>query len=264
MRWWIIVGCVFFGSCGDEPVEKSVTPTGSDNGAGNHTSKALDTSSSFAKDTTSHASFTVPEIKKPSGIYQFELPYEGKGRITHTIAFYPNSFHLEEEYSNTKDSVVVTEGTWTPSQGFIWLYKEQLVRGRYVWKGDTLQYFNPRLNKKFSMTKLTPASANPVWQTLKKQGAVLYGVGTEPFWSVEVKKQDSIILSMPDWTEPLRVKFSSTKRENKNTVYTAATDSLQVTVLPYFCSDGMSDFTYSSKILISYKGRRFEGCGVVF
>ena len=213
MRWWIIVGCLFFGSCGDEPVEKSVTPTGSDNAAGNSTSKALDTSSSFAKDTASHASFTVPEIKKPSGIYQFELPYEGKGRITHTIAFYPNSFHLEEEYSNTKDSVVVTEGTWTPSQGFIWLYKEQLVRGRYVWKGDTLQYFNPRLNKKFSMTKLTPASANPVWQTLKKQGAVLYGVGTEPFWSVEVKRQDSIILSMPDWTEPLRVKFSSTTIE---------------------------------------------------
>ena len=68
MRRWIIVDCLFFRSCGDEPLEKSVTPTGSDNAAGNSTSKALDTSSGFAKDTASHASFTVLEIKKPSGI----------------------------------------------------------------------------------------------------------------------------------------------------------------------------------------------------
>src|SRR5215211_5654897 len=200
MRCWIIAGCLFMVSCGEKPGEKSMTSTASNNTADNPVQDSVDTSPSFAKDTTSHASFTVPEIKRPSGIYQFVLPSEGTRKIMHTIAFYPNSFHLEEEYLNTKDSVVVTEGTWTPSQGFIWLYKEQLVRGRYIWKGDTLQYFSPRLNKKFSMTKLIPASANPVWQTLKKQGAVLYGVGTEPFWSVEVKRQDSIILSMPEWT----------------------------------------------------------------
>ena len=251
-------------SCGNEPGETSVASTTSNNVEDSPGANAVDTSRSFAKDTTSHASFTVPQIKRPSGIYEFVMPYEGDTKIIHTIAFYPNSFHLEEEYRAAKDSVVVTEGTWTPSQGFIWLYKDQLVRARYVWKGDTLQYFNPRLNKKFSMTKLTPASANPVWQDMKKGGAVLYGVGTEPFWSVEVKKQDSIILSMPEWTAPLRVKFSSAKKENKNTIYTAETDSLQVTVSPYFCSDGMSDFIYSNKITIIYKGRTFEGCGVVF
>ena len=99
---------------------------------------------------------------------------------------------------------------------------------------------------------------------MKKAGAVLYGVGTEPFWGVEIKKQDSIILSMPDWGEPLRVKMSGTTRENNRTIYSAAADSLQVIVSPFFCSDGMSDFTYSHKLTVHYKGHTYKGCGVVF
>ncbi|HYO22780.1 MAG TPA: hypothetical protein VER36_10265 [Flavisolibacter sp.] len=264
MRWWVTL--CFFGlaACGNDPAEK----TSSDKTSDSTTSakpelNQLDTTISFAKDTASYQSYS-PTIKKPSGIYQFLAPYDGNTKILHTVAFYPTSFRLQEEYPGKKDSTVVTEGTWAPSQGFIWLYKEQLVRGRYTWKGDTLQYFSPRLNKKFSLTRLTPASNNKVWMDKKNQGTILFGVGNEPFWSVEITKKDSIVLSMPDWTEPLRVKISTANKAAQQTVYTAATDSLQVTVLPHFCNDGMSDFIYSNKVTVNYKGKTYQGCAMSF
>lgn len=265
MRGWGFFCCFLLSACGDDPGEKAITTNTADTSITNPLPAIpVDTSVSFAKDTTSHASYAMPEIKKPSGIYEFILPYEESGKILHTIAFYPGTFRLQEEYMDKKDSVVITEGTWMPSQGFIWLYKEQLVRGRYIWKGDTLQYFSPGLEKKFSLEKLTPASMNAVWRAKEKEGAVLYGIGTEPFWSVEVSKHDSAVLSMPEWTAPLRVKLSSTSLTKDSTVYLAASDSLHIVVFPYFCSDGMSDFTYSNKVTVRYKGQIYKGCGISF
>ena len=200
MRRWVLFCGVYLLACGDKPAEKTVSTTTEKTSA---TAASLppsaDTSVSFAKDTSSHASYAVTPVKRPSGIYQFILPYQDGGHILHTIAFSPGTYRLQEEYSGREDSVVITEGTWAPSQGFIWLYKDQLVRGRYVWKGDSLQYFSPGSNKKFSLSKLQPASSNTVWEDKKKEGAILYGIGTEPFWSVEVTKHDSAVLSMPDW-----------------------------------------------------------------
>lgn len=268
MRWWVFL-CGFLAmACGNEPQEKAAAPSAADSSITNPPPAAevasADTTVSFTKDTTaSHASY-APAIKTPSGVYQFILPYNDNTKILHTIAFSPGTFRLQEEYFGTKDSVVITEGTWALSQGYIWLYKEQLARGRYTWKGDTLQYYSPRLKNKFSLIKLTPASNNKVWMDKKAQGALLFAVGTEPFWSVEVNKRDSIILSMPDWTEPLRVKIGTVNRENNATRYSGVADSLLVTVHPYFCSDGMSDFIYSSKVTVSYKGKLYQGCGIVF
>jgi uncharacterized membrane protein len=257
--WFLVIACA------DEAKEKTVTANTSDVSNSIPPSplpEMRDTSINFANDTASHPSYA--SIKKPSGIYQFLFPYDATTKILHTIAFYPNTFRLQEEYVGKKDSVVITEGTWAPSQGFIWLYQGHIARGRYTWKGDTLQYFSPRLNKKFSLTKQIPASANKIWMDKKAGGTIVFGVGTEPFWSVEVNKRDSIILSMPEWTQPLRLKISDRANEKDKMVYTAIADSLQVIVHPHFCSDGMSDFTYSNKVTVRYKGKTYQGCGMTF
>lgn len=262
MRCWIFFCLLLITACGETEEKTTPSTTAVSNLPAPSAQNELDTMVSFAKDTASHESH-APTIKKPAGIYQFILPYDATTKILHTISFYPSSFRLQEEYFGRKDSIVITEGTWAPSQGFIWLYKDQLARGRYIWKGDTLQYYSPRLKTTFSLSKLTPASTNKVWQDKMQQGAVLLAVGNEPFWSVEVSKRDSIILSMPDWTEPLRVKISTTNRDGNATVYTAATDSLSVTVHPYFCSDGMSDFIYTNKVTVKRRGKTYQGCGMV-
>lgn len=260
MKRLLLFAPLILAACGSRP-DEATTQTESRTVTAAQTAAAPAAQIALAKDTAVANPITVPEVKPPSGIYQFVLPY-GDAKILHTIAFYPTTFRLQEEYLNGPDSVVMTTGTWAPSQGGIWLYKEQVVRGRYFWKGDSLQYFSPRLNKKFSLAKLTPASANPVWQTKKGEGAVLYGIGTEPFWSLEVSKEDSVTLSMPDWPQPLRTKLTAVTKEANAWVYTAASDSLTVTVLPYFCNDGMSDFIYSNKIAVRCKGQVYNGCGM--
>jgi uncharacterized membrane protein len=264
MRSWIVVGCILISACGNNEATVDHTSRTTTSATTIDTQTiSTDSNSGFAKKTETLKAPSVPVIKTPSGIYQFLLPY-GENEILHTVAFYPESFRLQEEYLGKKDSIVLTEGTWTPSQGAIWLYKEQLVRGRYTWKGDTLQYLSPGTNKKFSLAKLTPASNNAVWMAKAKEGAILFGVGTEPFWSVEVKTRDSAILSMPDWPQPLRVRLSAINKTADSTVYSAANDSLRIAIYPYFCNDGMSDFSYTNKVTVQYKGYIYKGCGVVF
>ena len=260
MKQLLLFSPFFLAACDSQPAA-TVNQVETKTTTAAQTAAAPDMELPVANTAVTETPAALPEVKRPSGLYQFVLPY-GDARILHTVAFYPATFRLQEEYLNKPDSVVMTQGTWAPSQGAIWLYKDQVVRGRYFWKGDSLQYFSPRLNKKFSMTKLTPAATNPVWQTKKNEGAKLYGIGTEPFWSVEVSKEDSIILSMPDWPQPLRTKLTGASKEAAGLVFTAADDSLTVNVLPYFCNDGMSDFVYTNKITVAYKGKTYKGCGM--
>lgn len=266
MRCWIAISCILISACGNNEAE--VSETSRTTSSTNTTATAAqtvsnDTNIGLAKEAGTIEAPPVSIIKRPSGIYQFLMPH-GETKVLHTIAFYPGNFRLQEEYDGKRDSVITTKGTWSPSQGFIWLYKEQVVQGRYSWKGDTLQYYSPALKRSFSMTKLTPAENNVAWQEKRKAGALLFGVGTEPFWSVEVSKADTLIFSSPEWTSPLKVKLSQKSRTTDSSVFASAQDSLQVAVYPFFCNDGMSDFIYTNKISVTYKGRTYHGCGQLF
>lgn len=264
MRRGFVFLVIVLAACGTEPGEATFSEK-TDTAATAITASvttAADTFAGLAPDTATAVLPPVPPLKTPSGTYQCVLPDEGAG-ILHTVAFYPNSFRLQEEYLSRKDSTVVAEGTWAPSAGFIWAYKDQVVRSRYTWKGDTLQYYSPRLKKSFPMNRLTQVTANPVWQTKKAEGVHLYAIGTEPFWSVEVTNEDSLLLNMPDWNKPLRAKLSATNLVKDSTIYASYTDSLQLTVYPLFCSDGMSDFLYTKKVKLQYRGQIYRGCGEV-
>lgn len=219
------------------------------------------------KDTvTSIALPAVRKIKSPTGIYQTILPSENK--VEQTIEFNSDlTYQLQEKYfTEKKDSVVITEGTWTPSDGFIWLYKDQVVRGRYKWKGDTLQYFSPVVKKGFSMNRLQDAERNAAWRNKGKQGIVVFGLGNEPFWNVELTNKDSLSFLLSEWEHPLRMKIDSSFNDNDSIAYTAHRDSVQirVTIFPHFCSDGMSDFIYRNKVKVQYNQQVYTGCGIVY
>jgi uncharacterized membrane protein len=208
-------------------------------------------------------------VKRPDGIYQGLIPYKEKNKIEQTIAFYNNNtFLLQEKYDTpNKDSIVQTRGNWSPSDGYIWLYKEQVVRGRYSWKGDTLRYFNPEMKKHFAMHAVKDVRENDRWQEKKAQGLVFMGIGNEPFWSLELDKEDSLSFSRAGWDHPLKMKLDTTfSATSDSTFYVAQNDSvsLKVTVLPYFCNDGMSDYIYENMISVQYNQEELKGCGVVF
>lgn len=261
MRNLIFYTCLFLFSCGLEPKEKERTVSFSNDTVATTSpvTATADTDVSFAMDTVTATLPKRPPVKRPSGTYEFFLAEEDGSHVRHTIAFYPGTFRLQEEYN--RDSLVVTEGTWAPTREFIWLYKDQVVRGRYTWKGDTLQYFNPGSKKMFALNKLTPVTTNAVWQTKKREGQQLYGVGTEPFWSVAITKDDSLVVNMPEWKAPLRAKITGLSAGDDSTVFRAGKDSIRLVVYPYFCSDGMSDFLYTRRLSLVYKGQAYRGCG---
>ena len=269
MRIWVIYGCLLLCSCGQEPKEPAAPTLSTDTAivasapaAASDTNKAdLD----FANDETPEEKPPAPPpVKRPLGVYRFMLSDETGEKILHTISFSPGAFRLQEEYGTQKDSIVITEGTWAPSRDFIWLYKDQVMRGRYTWQGDTLQYYSPRLKEKFPMRKLEPAAGNDLWQRKRADGALLYAVGTEPFWNAEITGQDTLVVNMPDWNAPLRLPVNAASTTTDSTVYKTENDSVRVTVYPLFCSDGMSDFLYTKKVTLTYKGQSYRGCGESF
>lgn len=228
----------------------------------------VDTNNAYKTITDTFSSTSLPVVQKlkvPNGIYHAVLPLNTT--MEQTILFNKDlSYRLQEKYlDGKKDSVVITEGTWTPSDGFIWLYKDQIVRGRYKWKGDTLQYFSPIAKKGISMNHLPEATKNQVWRDKEKQGVTVFGVGNEPFWNIELTNKDSISFLLSEWDHPLRMKIDSSFKEDDSTAYTAHHDSVQirVTIFPQFCSDGMSDFIYRNKIKVQYNQQVYTGCGIV-
>jgi uncharacterized membrane protein len=262
MKLWFLYGCFFLIACSNN--EKKITATDS---LRSPTPVIANTDTTFIinNDTGSAIVPAISPIKLPSGIYQFLLPYNKQSKVEHTISFAATTYRLQERYRiGKRDSVILTQGTWAPSNGYIWLYREQIVSGRYTWKGDTLQYYSPTYKKNFSMQKLTPALNNAVLRTKKNGGAIFYGVGTEPFWSVELTSNDTLSFSLPEWAHPLKMKMGAVQKIKHSIIYSAQADSLslRVVVLPYFCSDGMSDFIYSNKIEVQYNGTTYSGCGI--
>jgi uncharacterized membrane protein len=229
----------------------------------------IETANAYTAATDTTTTISLPpanKVKLPTGIYQTILPL--KNRSEQTVEFNRDfTYRLQEKYyTGKKDSIVITEGTWTPSDGFIWLYKDQIVRGRYKWKGDTLQYYSPLIKKSLSMNHLQDAMQNKAWHDKAKQGVVVFGVGNEPFWNIELNNKDSISFFLSEWQHPVRMKIDSSFNDNDGIAYTARHDSVQirVTVFPHFCSDGMSDFIYRNKVKVQYNQQVYNGCAIIY
>lgn len=219
-----------------------------------------------AQDTTNNIPLpAVQKIKAPNGVYQALI---NDNKVQQTIAFKSDlTYQLQEKYTHAeKDSVVTTEGSWMPSDGFIWLYKDQVARGRYKWKGDTLLFYSPALKKNFSMHHLKEASENLAWKNKSKEGIVFFATGTEPFWNIQLDSKDSISLLLADWQHPLKFKADSNFSNKDSTGYLAKNDSAQirVTIFPHFCSDGMSDYVYRNKIKVQLNQKVYNGCALLY
>lgn len=217
-------------------------------------------------DTPSIKLPAAPKLRLPNGIYQGSLPLNKK--VEQTIAFNSDlTYQLEEKYTTgEKDTVVISQGTWTPSDGYIWLYKDQIVSGRYKWKGDTLQYYSPLVKKSFAMHPLLDAMQNKTFNAKGNKGVVFLGTGNEPFWNVELDRNDSLSFRLPEMKNPVRMKVDTVVTNDNTVQYSAHSDSTQmvVTIFPHFCSDGMSDFVYRNKVKVQYNQQVYDGCGVVF
>ena len=207
-------------------------------------------------------------IKPPEGIYQGVLPCDGCKGLEQTVSFNPDlTYRLQEIKLGKKGEAPFTvAGTWKPSEGIIWLYKEGVVQARYTWQGDTLVYMDAKTGKRHPMRKLTSAKDNDVWHAKGAAGLEFYGVGNEPFWNVEVDEQKSIRFHLAEWAAPQQFKAVAPQVMGDSTLYVTKNDSVLLRVIIYntFCSDGMSDFVYAQSVKVLYNGQTYRGCGIKY
>jgi uncharacterized membrane protein len=256
--WYILF--VFVHACGNIGREPSIMASP------DSLPKIVDPDTFFTSRTDT-ASITPPPppVKKPSGTYRFSYTIDSLF-LEQTVKFYPNqTYRLQERYK--KDSIVLTNGTWAISNGFIYTYRQQVLRGRYRWKNSDLQYFSLASDKAYNLQKVPEITENKIWSERRKQGMVFFGVGNEPFWSVEIDPSENIQFRLADWNKPVEFRLTGKSAGIDSVFYSGATkDSILITltILPQFCSDGMSDFVYPKKVLVNYNQQEFSGCGMLY
>ena len=189
----------------------------------------------------------------PKGIYQVALP-----STKLTIHFHTDQTFISEEKDKDEKNINYTTGTWKPTEGVIWTYKDQIAQNRYTWKGDKLAYLDPKTQKTYPMQKLSSILDNNVWRNKGKEGAEFFGVGNEPFWSIEIDEQKAVNFQLADWSAPVQ--------NADSLVYQLASDSanVKVVILNQFCNDGMSDNIYDNKVKVTYNNQTYNGCGILY
>jgi uncharacterized membrane protein len=209
---------------------------------------------------------TIIKAKEPNGIYETKLPCKDCKGIRHIIKFAPNhTFQLQEETFEADKKMLGIKGTWKVTDSIIWLYKDQIAVARYKWNKDRLMYMDVKDNKSYALQKMKSAWNNKVWRDKSKKGIAFLGIGNEPFWSVEISKQDSIRFHLAEWSQP--ISFASVAVINMDSItYKASTDSLNIniSIYPRFCNDGMSDYVYDHEIKLKYNDHLYQGCGLLY
>ncbi len=207
-------------------------------------------------------------MRPPEGIYQGVLPCDGCKGIEHTVLFNRDlTFRLQETKLGKKgENPFNTSGTWKPTEGVLWLYREGVVQARYTWQSDTLVYMDAKTSKRYPLRKLTSALENDVWRAKKEAGIEFFGVGNEPFWNIEIDEQKGLAFHLAEWGAPQQFKPATPQIARDSTVYNTANDSATLRVVIYntFCSDGMSDFIYSQSVKVLYNGQTYRGCGIKY
>ncbi len=230
------------------------------------TSKDSNTSNK-ANDTTTVTLDTLQKnTKLPLGFYQVMLPCADCKAIEHTIFFNDDlSYQIEEKRWDKEDAVSRTTGNWRPNEGKIWAYENDKVRARYEWRGDTLVYIEPSDNV-IIMQKLSTALQNDVWRNKGKEGVEFFGIGTEPFWSIEIDEQKAIQFQLANWAKPLSFKAVPPVKNADSILYKMGKDTsaLLVTIFNQFCNDGMSDNIYNNRVKVIYRGMEYNGCGITY
>lgn len=204
--------------------------------------------------------------KTPAGIYNVILPCPDCKGLEHTVLFNANlTYRLEETALGKQKRTTKTEGLWRANDGKIFLYKNDTVQARYSWQGDTLLYLQPD-NHAIALRKLPAATDNPAWLQKGTAGTLFYGVGNEPFWSVEIDNNKAIAFTLADGPKLQPFKKVQTYSSGDTAIFAGTADSatVRVAILNTFCSDGMSDYMYTNKVQVTYKGQVYAGCGTSF
>ncbi|MGJ4804222.1 MliC family protein [Luteimonas sp. SDU82] len=107
----------------------------------------------------------------------------------------------------------------------------------------------------------TTDEASP-WDEARTRGVSFRGLGTEPFWALEVDRAPAIRLELDAGARQLRVDQASILEVGEGYAGTADDGSeVVLRIRREACSDGMSDQHYPASIELQVGEERLRGCG---
>ncbi len=246
----ISVAIIIF-SCKQGPVKEKTVFV-------NDTTRVQDTVI-FIKDSAMAAAFTD---SLPSGAYQGMYPCKGCEGIQQTILFTQDKKYRLEELTWGKSSIPKrSEGIWERKSGMIWMYQPGRPPMKFFLRKDSL--FTDSLQ--YALVKRQLATLNPSWKQKQIEGIDFIGLGNEPFWSLDIDNEKMVVFKLADWKKPVIIPLEKPGSTNDSTIYNLLSQGnpLRITIIPRFCSDGMSDILYQYKVVITFKGATYKGCGVM-
>jgi len=209
----------------------------------------------------------------PSGFYQGMLPCKNCEGLQRTILFSGDDhFKMEELELGKSIPAKRTEGTWEKEKGKFLLYLNNKVLSQYRMNKDSFINIETNgsripdsMSRQYVLFKKNTAPENPSWKQKKTEGIEIIGIGSDPYWSVEIDNEKMILFKVATAAKPVIVpieKPSVTKDSMVYSIVTEAGNPLKISVTPGFCNDGIGDHLYEYRMNVWYKGQLYKGCAV--
>ena len=225
------------------------------------------------KDSTVVEKKTVDSVAmKMSGLYSGNIPCADCAGILTYLSLDPDmTYRIEETYVGKNDTAFRYTGTCKREGDKIMLYENNQVRVSYLPENDNLvqldiegKRISGNLGDKFRLVRNQRAD-NPTWKEKKNAGIDFVALGNEPFWSLEMAKNGQVSFNTPDMKTPAKLPFANGTRNGDAMEYNLQSGStrLDITIMPRYCSDGMSDFVYEYSVSLKYNGKKYTGCGTM-
>ena len=205
-----------------------------------------------------------------TGAYQGMFPCKNCEDAQKTILFNMNHTYLQEQMEGEKNSRTTrSSGEWRVNGDLVELFQKNKPAVIFRLINDSL--FAVKINDipirdslKYLLTQKELAGERQIWRQKRAEGIDFVGMGNEPFWNVEMKK-GTMRFRLMEWKKPIAASIREVEKNNDSTVYHLVSDKKEwtVTVLPKFCSDGMSDFLYQHKVKVNYGNKHYNGCGIM-
>jgi uncharacterized membrane protein len=208
-----------------------------------------------------------------AGFYQGMMPCKNCEGIQRTI-FFTNDDHFKmEELELGKNTPAKrVEGTWEKEKGRYMLYLNDKVFSQYRLTKDSLinlenngTRISDSLSRQYVLFKKNTAPDNPAWKQKKTEGVDIIGIGSDPFWSVEIDNEKFIMFKLAAAGKPIIVPVEKPSITKDSIVYAITTEGgspLKISIAPGFCNDGIGDHLYEYRMNVWYKNQFYKGCAV--
>jgi uncharacterized membrane protein len=208
-----------------------------------------------------------------TGFYQGMLPCRNCEGVQRTILFSGDEhFKMEELELGKNIPAKRVEGTWEKEKGKFLLYQNEKVFAQYRLTKDSLiniETNNVRIpdsaSRQYVLFKKNTAPENPAWKQKKSEGIDIIGIGSDPFWNVEIDNEKLILFKLAAAEKPVIVPIEKPTVTRDSVVYSVVTDGgtpLKISISPRFCNDGIGDHLYEYRMNVWYKGIQYKGCAV--